>query len=96
MIYQLPNGKTVYLSLEEYLNLTDEDVQYLISTGIGASPTNPFYGSAINKPRVRVDDEEEEEVHDNTLDYQADNDELEIDRTVNLDDIPDEDPFAEE
>lgn len=35
MYYQLPNGKTVYLSVEEYLSLTDADIQYLISINAG-------------------------------------------------------------
>ena len=46
MLYQLPNGKVVYLSIEEYLDLTDEDVQYLMSLDYGEHIVNPFSGSA--------------------------------------------------
>lgn len=49
MLYQLPNGKVVYLSIEEYLDLTDEDVQYLMSLDYGEHIVNPFSGSAIQK-----------------------------------------------
>jgi hypothetical protein len=48
MNYQLPNGKTIYLTIEEYLNLTDEDIQYLVSLDLGESVLNPFKGSVIN------------------------------------------------
>jgi hypothetical protein len=86
MIYQLPTGKIVHLSLDEYLNLTDEDVQYLISTGIGSSPNNPFYSSALSKKGV-VDNSIP---HDTSLDYKTDNDEVEGYEAIDLDQLPDE------
>jgi hypothetical protein len=49
MIYQLPNGKVVHLSIEEYLDLTDEDVQYLMSLDYGEHIRDPFSGSAVKK-----------------------------------------------
>jgi len=30
MYYQLPNGKTIWLDISDVLNLTPEDIQYLI------------------------------------------------------------------
>lgn len=86
MIYQLPTGKIVHLSLEEYLNLTDEDVQYLISTGTGGSPNNPFYSSALSKKGV-VDNTIP---HDTSIDYKTDNDEVEGYEAIDLDQLPDE------
>jgi hypothetical protein len=47
LLYQLPTGKTVYLSVEEYLDLTDLDIQYLISVDYGESILNPFSSSAV-------------------------------------------------
>ena len=35
MLYQLPNGKVVFLTIEEYLDLTDEDIQYLMALDFG-------------------------------------------------------------
>lgn len=49
LYYQLPNGKTVYLTVEEYLDLTDADIQYLMSLDYGESVLNPFYGSCVDK-----------------------------------------------
>jgi hypothetical protein len=47
MLYQLPNGKVVHLTVEEYLDLTDEDVQYLMSIDYGEHIRDPFTGSAV-------------------------------------------------
>lgn len=49
MLYQLPNGKTIYLTVEEFLALTDGDIQYLVSLDYGESVLNPFKGSAVDK-----------------------------------------------
>jgi hypothetical protein len=48
MLYQLPNGKVVHLSTEEFLDLTDEDIQYLMSIDYGEYIKNPFSGSAVD------------------------------------------------
>lgn len=47
MQYQLPNGKVIHLSIDEYLNLTDEDIQYLMAIDYGEYIINPFVGSAV-------------------------------------------------
>ena len=49
MLYQLPNGKVIHLSIEEYLDLTDEDIQYLMSIDYGEHIRDPFTGSAVEK-----------------------------------------------
>jgi len=47
MIYQLPNGRTIEISLEQYLELTDVELQELV--GLGNQYTmeinDPFYKS---------------------------------------------------
>ena len=66
MYYQLPNGKTVYLTVEEYLDLTDADIQYLMSIDYGEYIVDPFTGSAVEKTSqkeydfdfISTDDEE--------------------------------------
>lgn len=71
MYYQLPNGKTVYLTVEEYLNLTDADIQYLVSLNVGESVLNPFKGSVVNKSGnnktydFTFNDEDEDDSHYN-------------------------------
>lgn len=47
MIFQLPNGKCIYLSIDQYLDLTDLDIQYLMSIDYGDHIINPFTDSAV-------------------------------------------------
>lgn len=47
MLYQLPNGKVIYLTIEQYLEITDEDIQYLMSLNAGEYALNPFTESAV-------------------------------------------------
>jgi hypothetical protein len=58
MNYQLANGKVIYLSIEEYLSLTDEDIQYLIASDYGDVITNPFSGSAVDTKKKPEDQKE--------------------------------------
>lgn len=69
VLYQLPNGKTIYLTIEEFLSLTDQDIQYLVSVDCGEAILNPFRGSAtVDKSQPNkeydfdylVNDEEDE------------------------------------
>lgn len=47
VIYQLPNGKIIRLTLEEYLDLSDEDIVYLVSIDFGESAQSPWTGSVL-------------------------------------------------
>lgn len=47
MLYQLPNGKVIFLTIDQYLDLTDEDIQFMISTNTGDYCHNPFTDSAV-------------------------------------------------
>jgi hypothetical protein len=95
MLYQLPNGKTIYLTVEEFLDLTDQDIQALMSVNAGEAISSPFYGSAIKgkKAKRKDEDEEEEEVEDRSIDYSEEFDEPQHTGGVNeeglSDDIPD-------
>lgn len=42
MKYQLPNGKVIFISIEEFLNLSEDDIQYLVSIDYGEYVPNPF------------------------------------------------------
>jgi len=51
MLYQLPDGRTVEMSLEDYLSFTDLELHQLQgNTYYGDQINNPYYGSIINKP----------------------------------------------
>jgi len=58
MLYQLPDGRTIEISLHDYLDFSDEELKALIGTNYGEELNAPFYGSAITKPG-RPDPEDE-------------------------------------
>lgn len=68
MYYQLPNGKVVQMSVEEYLNLTTKDIQYLLSINAGDYVPNPWSGSVISKLKKQNQDFlEDEEIDDDNI-----------------------------
>lgn len=49
MLYQLPNGKIITLTVDEYLNLTDEDIQALMALNFGEYPSSYWHGSCLDR-----------------------------------------------
>ena len=73
MIYQLPNGKCVEMSTEQYFKMSDEDFQFLIASNAGEEINDPFSGSVLrsgildkNLPieELSLDDLTEEELEE--------------------------------
>jgi hypothetical protein len=60
MIINLPNGKTIEVSLEVYLRMTDDDFEYLISINCGDDVTNPFESSVLLHGEAKPDEEYDE------------------------------------
>jgi hypothetical protein len=50
VLYQLPNGRTIELSVEQYLDMTDDDFEYLIAQNYGDELEDPWFGSVLHKP----------------------------------------------
>jgi len=97
MLYQLPNGKVINISVEQYLDLTDQDIQDLIAGNYGDYPTSHWQDSAINKWQKNKNKERKD--IDHSIDYTEESDEIIIQTTVltiitidNIDssDIPEE------
>jgi hypothetical protein len=42
IIYQLPNGKIVHLTVDQFLSLQDDDIKYMIENNFGSDVHNPF------------------------------------------------------
>lgn len=84
MLYQLPDGRVIELSTEQYFDLTDEELRSLISTNYGENIENPFFGSVLQKPGAMV------------LDDIEDGDELVEDIDLELPDIPVEEKLKDE
>lgn len=57
MLYQLPDGRTIEISIHDYLAFSDEELRQIIGTDYGMEINNPSYGSIITKPgRTEPDD----------------------------------------
>jgi hypothetical protein len=75
VIYQLPNGKIIHLTVDQYLDLTDEDIEYMMSINYGEYARSPFQGSSISRPIKKKKKTEEEDI-DTSLDYVQDSEEI--------------------
>tara|TARA_Y100000817_G_scaffold312199_1_gene305668 strand:- start:463 stop:723 length:261 start_codon:yes stop_codon:yes gene_type:complete len=55
MIYQLPNGRVIEMSVEQYLDLSDNDISELVGLGPAYSmdPVNPFFRPFSKKTKQR-------------------------------------------
>jgi hypothetical protein len=60
MLYQLPNGKVISLTVDQCLSLSDEDIQDLVALNVGKIPTSYWHGSAIKDSRTTNNTSEEE------------------------------------
>jgi hypothetical protein len=60
MIINLPNGKSIEVSLEVYLRMTDDDFEYLMSINCGDEVLNPFEASVLLYGEAKPDEEYEE------------------------------------
>jgi hypothetical protein len=89
MLYQLPNGKVIHLTIEEYLSLTEEDLQYLMSIDYGEHIRDPFTGSAVeNNTREKSIDTDFLPMEDYDLN-DIPSDDLPFDDIIDLGDILD-------
>lgn len=52
MLYQLPNGRTIEMSVEQYLDMTDDDYQDLIAQNYGDEIEDPWFGSVLSRPSI--------------------------------------------
>jgi hypothetical protein len=49
LLYQLPNGKVIEISTEQFVEMTDEELEYLIAYNYGDVQENPWFGSVLSK-----------------------------------------------
>ena len=61
MIYQLPNGRIIEMSLEQYLDLDEQDFRELNGLGkeFTSDITNPFYKSTLNNNKREKPDQKD-------------------------------------
>lgn len=51
MIYQMPNGKIIEMSVEQYLDMTDDDFQDLMANNYGDDVEDPWFGSVLTSTK---------------------------------------------
>lgn len=93
MVYQLPSGRIVELSIEQFLSFTDGDVQEL--NGISSSHTsdsdNPFYSLFSSNSIIHIDLEDPnipDEIYEELI--------ADEETTLELPDVNDNDKLADE
>ena len=64
MLYQLPNGKVIEISVEQYLEMSDEDFEYLMAFNHGDAVENPWHGSVLGKHERVIEDDVLPEIPD--------------------------------
>lgn len=77
MLYQLPNGKVINISIEAYLKMSDDDLRYLSEHDFGSSTEteDPFNVTEDDAESIYiVDDYPIDEIPDE-LDLSDDNEE---------------------
>lgn len=58
MLYQLPNGKVIEISTEQYLEMSDEELEYLIAYNYGETMEDPWFGSVLSKRPVATPEDD--------------------------------------
>lgn len=79
MLYQLPTGKVIEISTEQYIEMSDEELEYLIAYNYGDVLEDPWFGSILSKQSKDndvlpdlIDIPEDEKLMDPDLDFDQD------------------------
>lgn len=93
MLYQLPNGKTINISFEDFLELTDENIQYLVSINYGEVILSPFYKSSLTEKKHKKATKD-----DDSIDYIPESDDVAITTPIfiSFDELPSELPASDD
>ena len=54
MLYQLPNGRAIEMSTEQFCEMTDDDFEYLVANNFGEEVEDPFFGSALTSGKSSI------------------------------------------
>jgi hypothetical protein len=80
MIYQLPSGRTIEISVEQYLDMSDEEINYLNAHQMGDNIEDPWFGSVLSKqpPKELEEDFIIEDLLDITVEEKLTNPDIDI------------------
>lgn len=71
IVYQLPSGKIIYLTVEQFLRLTDDEIKQYEDSNIGSSGNNPFR-KLPSSFKDTLDEEDDQE--DDSIDFTSSDD----------------------
>lgn len=74
MILQLSTGKIINISIEEYLSLSDQDLQDLSMSNLGSYPKSPWEGSTL---KISKNIKNKKDI-DTSIDYNEENEDIPI------------------
>ena len=57
MFYQLPNGKVIEMTTEQFVEMSDEELEYLIAYNYGDVMENPWMGSVLSRHIMDLPDD---------------------------------------
>jgi hypothetical protein len=83
MLYQLPNGRVIYLSTEEYLSLSDDDLHQLVHSGYGEEPSYGIYFGKSPKEKSKSPKQVD-------LDYKPESDETDTNGPIDINSFQEE------
>lgn len=87
MLYQLPNGRVLNLSVDQILGLTAQDIRDLNSMPIGYYPSASTH---VSEEFHKIEKAVKKDFTDEGIDYIADSDEVAGERDIDINNIPDE------
>lgn len=64
MLYQLPNGRVIEMSTEQYFEMSDEELEYLVAYNYGDLLENPWFGSVLSKQPKPTPEDDVVEIRD--------------------------------
>lgn len=85
MLYQLPSGKVIYLSTEEYLSLSDDEIHNLAHSEYGEEPSYHMYYGGRKEPTAAAVKASKPP----GLDYTPDSEETSTSGPTSIDTLPD-------
>ena len=89
MFYQLPNGKTIIISIEDYLDMSDADIDFLVKANVGTQLNNPWANSAIKEEKNKKESKDLDDEYEDD-DESFDNTEISIeDIETSIEELPD-------
>lgn len=68
IVYQLPSGKIIYLTVEQFLRLTDDEIKQYEDSNIGSSGNNPFR-KLPSSFKDSLYNNEDDDIEDTSIDF---------------------------